>query len=125
MAEEITTTTTKRGKWAEDKALDFLKANGLRPIERNYRSSKGEIDLIMKDQNTITFIEVRYRENNRYVSAIESIDSQKCSRIIATSQHYIQCNRSATKMTCRFDVIVITGPIEKLEIEWIKNAFQA
>jgi len=125
MTRVIVSTTTERGKWAEDKALDFLEVNGLNIIERNYRSPKGEIDLIMEDNNIIVFIEVRYRANSRYVSAIESIDSQKCARVIATSQHYIQYNRTAAKMTSRFDVIVITGPVTKFEIGWIKNAFQA
>ncbi len=115
----------KHGRLAEDKALDYLKKNGLKFITRNYHAPYGEIDLIMHDKNIIVFIEVRYRVNNNFVSALESIDTRKCDRIIATCQNYQQRNLNAAKMITRFDVVIITGEINTPKIEWIKNAFQA
>lgn len=116
---------SERGKWAEDIALDYLKAKGLKLLVRNYLAPCGEIDLIMQEKKIIAFIEVRFRTNKQHVSAIESIDSRKCNRIIATSQHYLQDFRLSLKMVYRFDVVAISGQIDEPEIEWIKNAFQA
>jgi putative endonuclease len=115
----------KHGRLAEDKALDYLRNNSLKFTARNFHAPYGEIDLIMHDKNIIVFIEVRYRVNNNFVSALESIDGRKCDRIIATSQFYQQHNLNAAKMITRFDVVVITGKIKMPKIEWIKNAFQA
>ena len=116
---------TEHGKIAEDIALNYLKQNKLKYIERNFRSSFGEIDLILKDKNTLVYIEVRYRNNNNFMGALETIDRRKCERIIATSQYYQQCNRNAVNMDTRFDVVVINGDLNNPNIEWIKNAFQA
>lgn len=117
--------TYQRGQWAENIAFDYLKKRGLKPLERNFHGPGGEIDLIMQDKNVIAFVEVRFRANDHYLSALESIDTQKCARIITTSQYYLQSNRSASKQSCRFDVVIISGSTDKPEIEWIKSAFQA
>ena len=65
------------GAEAEDLACAWLQARGLRLLERNYRSRRGEIDLIMQDGEQLVFVEVRYRASNRYGSAAESITSAK------------------------------------------------
>ena len=118
-------TTLATGKFAEDLAFNYLLQLGLRPLARNYRSHRGEIDIIMQHEKTIVFIEVRYRKNDHYMSPLETISSRKCKRIIETSWHYLQSNRNATKNPCRFDVITISGDQAEPDIMWIKNAFQA
>jgi len=118
-------TTLSKGRFAEDLAFDYLLKSGLKPLARNYRCPRGEIDIIMQHDETITFIEVRYRKNDHYISTIETIDKRKCKHIIETSQHFLQANRKAAKYPCRFDVIALTGNLTKPDIEWIKNAFHA
>lgn len=115
----------QRGQWAEQIVLDYLVQEKLKLLARNFHGSRGEIDLIMLDSETIVFIEVRYRVNNNYLNALETINGKKCSRIIKTSQQYLQANRWTSKSPCRFDVITVTGDSEAPEIVWIKNAFQA
>lgn len=115
----------QRGQWAEQIALDYLVREKLKLLSRNFHGRRGEIDLIMLDNETIVFIEVRYRINNNYLHALETINEKKCSRIIKTSQQYLQANRWTTKNSCRFDVITVTGESNNPEIIWIKNAFQA
>ena len=46
-----------RGQWAEDLAAHHLESDGLQPVQRNYRCRWGEIDLIMRDQQTLVFVE--------------------------------------------------------------------
>jgi len=115
----------RRGQWAEQIVLEYLEREKLKLLSRNYHSKRGEIDLIMLEQEIIVFIEVRYRANNNYLHALESINEKKCSRIIKTSQHYLQTNHWASGKPCRFDVITVTGENYSPKIEWIKNAFQA
>ncbi len=72
----------------------------------------------MRDGNTIVFIEVRYRKNNRYGGAICSIDPRKQARIIRTAQHYLQYRSPDAQ--ARFDVIAVEG---NDDIHWVRNAF--
>ena len=118
-------TSYLRGRWAEQTALEYLLGKKLKLLEKNYRSTFGEIDLIMQDKNIILFIEVRYRSSKHFYTALESINRKKCERIIATSHQYLFENRSASQLDCRFDVVALSGPQETPMIEWIKNAFQA
>ncbi|MDQ3562755.1 MAG: YraN family protein [Pseudomonadota bacterium] len=116
--------TGARGAWAESIALRYLGARGLRLLTRNYRCLAGEIDIVMKDNDTLVFIEVRYRASTGYGSPLETINHTKQTRILKTASHYLQTHRMSTgHAPCRFDVVVVTGA--KPCTEWIKAAFQA
>ena len=69
--------TKQTGQQAEDAARRYLKAQGLSLVESNYNCTRGEIDLIMKDNSTIVFIEVRFRRNTSFGSGAESVDYHK------------------------------------------------
>jgi putative endonuclease len=107
-----------RGISAEQQAHDFLLSKGLKPICRNYRCKHGELDLIMRDQQSLVIVEVRYRKSDTFGSALESITSSKQGRIISATQHYLSTVRDDCPI--RFDVVAISG---NAEINWIKNAF--
>ena len=84
------TDSNKTGQQAEESAYHYLKTQGLVLVERNYNSPRGEIDLIMQDNNTTVFIEVRYRSNNWFGSGAESVDQHKQQKLLATAVHYLQ-----------------------------------
>ncbi len=107
-----------RGESAEQQAHDFLLSKGLKPVCRNYRCKHGELDLIMTDRQTLVIIEVRFRQTDRYGSAVESVTRSKQSRIIAATHHYLASQQADRPI--RFDVIAISG---SGKIEWIANAF--
>ena len=110
------------GKNAEQRARRYLEQQGLRLLESNYRCSRGEIDLIMQDQETLVFVEVRYRKSDTYGSAVETVTRSKQNRLVTAARHYLQQHRSNT--ACRFDVVGITGQYAA-SIKWIKDAFEA
>ena len=120
-----------RGRQAERDALRYLKKHGLCLIQRNYACYFGEIDLIMKDQGKIIFIEVRYRSKSLCGSAQETIDYKKKQKLITTANHFLQCTGDRDEHTdinasviCRFDVIAMSSGDDKtIQIDWIKNAF--
>ena len=117
-------TKTDIGKKAERLAQRYLEQNGLILVTCNYHSPRGEIDLIMREGNFLVFVEVRYRKNNKYGSAAESITREKQRRLLATASHYLQNEKLFRDSSCRFDVITVSGQYNT-QIEWIRNAFQA
>ena len=110
------------GKQHEDRALAYLEEKGLKTIERNFHSYRGEIDLIMLDNETLVFIEVRYRRNNLYGSAAESVTRKKQQHLIMASQYFLQTKKQHQARACRFDIVAITGG-QAENIDWIKNGF--
>jgi putative endonuclease len=113
------------GRTSEEAACRYLTARGLTLLERNYRSRRGEIDLIMLEKTCIVFIEVRFRSSPRYGSALESVDRRKQEKLIAAAQQYLQVHTPAAKQTARFDVITIEPDARDATITWIKDAFRA
>lgn len=112
-----------QGQIGEDLACQHLQKKGLTLVERNYRSPRGEIDLIMRDGKVLVFIEVRRRSNPNYGGAAATIDARKQAKIIATALHYLQQQPHLGKLAARFDVVAINGKTA-VEIDWIKDAFQ-
>ena len=107
-----------RGAQAEDQALEFLGAQGLKLKERNFRCRLGEIDLIMGDGSTLVFVEVRARASNAFGGACDSITARKRDKLLAAARFYM--TRSGRFPACRFDAVLI-GPGGK--IEWLRDAF--
>ncbi len=109
-----------RGQQAEKQALRYLAERGLRLLEQNYRCRRGEIDLVMRDHDTLVFVEVRFRSHSAFGGAAASIDSRKQGRLIYAARHYLQRHRQ-TESPCRFDVVAM-GPGGDNDIEWLQNA---
>ena len=109
------------GKQGQDLAEKYLKTKGLKTLERNFRSRYGEIDLIMKDKNTLVFVEVKSRRSKGFGEPLESVTSQKQEKISFIALHYLQLKKALQK-PARFDVIGIQMT-EKPKINWVKNAF--
>jgi putative endonuclease len=111
------------GQRAESYALEFLKRQGLRLIARNFRCRYGEIDLILKDQNTLVFAEVRCRTPSRFGGAAESVDLRKQSRLVLAASVYLA--RYPSDLPVRFDVLALTPCAQEFTLEWIQDAFRA
>jgi putative endonuclease len=116
--------TVQRGAWAEDLACRHLLDQGLELLTRNYRCRHGEIDLVMRDGSTISFIEVRLRSRTDFGSGAESVDARKQSRVLASAEHFLQ-RHSSLLAPCRFDVVSIRRSGNTHELEWIRDAFSA
>lgn len=112
--------------WSEDLAAAYLRCRGLTLLRKNYRCRRGEIDLVMLDssspEQTLVFVEVRYRKTSAYGAPEETITKTKQNRIIAAATHYL-ATTNALQHTTRFDVIAVTRPHYLPIIHWIKDAF--
>jgi putative endonuclease len=99
--------------------------HGLKIVAQNYHCRFGEIYLIMKDNKTLVFVEVRLRSNNKFGSAAASITPQKQQKLILTAQHYLhEYARQHGNCLCRFDAILMDRTDSK-HIDWVRNAFDA
>lgn len=119
----ITASTDKQltGLQAEARAESYLAKSGLRLVERNFLCKLGEIDLIMRDGATLVFVEVRFRKNARFGSALETVNINKQRKIVSAAQFYLRTHRTVTNPAVRFDVVGITGD----DIQWVPSAFHA
>ena len=110
----------KKGEDAEQYAASYLQNQQLKLLQQNYRCRFGEIDLIMRDNGTLVFVEVRMRTSEAFGGAAASITAAKQAKLLRTARHYIA--ELNTEPACRFDVILLSGSDGK-KVEWIKNAF--
>jgi len=106
------------GERGEQRALEFLKEQGYRIVARNYRWRGGEVDIVARDGNTLAFIEVKMRSDERFAPAEEALTPRKRERLIRTAKHYIAQYRPGIDL--RFDVVAIVGG----EVRLYKDAFE-
>ncbi|WP_251358022.1 YraN family protein [Kangiella sp. TOML190] len=106
-------------RYLQKQALDF--------VEANFHSRFGEIDLIFLDKNVephcLVFVEVRYRADNSFGSAAESVDYRKQQKLLKTAEVYLQ-QKKMTNFNARFDVVSANATKDH-KFQWYKNAFEA
>ncbi|SMC16395.1 putative endonuclease [Andreprevotia lacus DSM 23236] len=107
-----------RGQGGEDRAAEFLRAQGLKVLLRNWRCKAGELDLICQDGKTLVFVEVRQRSSGTFGGAAASITAAKRAKLWAAAQIYLQGVRPTPP--CRFDAVCIEGE----RIDWWKNCIE-
>lgn len=110
------------GNLGEQQACDYLKQQGLQLVEANFSCDIGEIDLVMQDQDTLVFVEVKYRANENLATVVEQISENQCRRIRQVAQFYLikaKYNEHLTNL--RFDVVAISG--FPYELQWLPDAF--
>jgi putative endonuclease len=113
------------GARAEQLALDHLIVNGLRCLQRNFRSRFGEIDLIMLDDDCLVFVEVRFRSRNRFSNAAMSVGLSKQRKIILTASYFLRGRKRYANAIMRFDVVAIDSAMDgQYTIQWLKDAFR-
>lgn len=111
--------TRRIGYEMEERARLFLEENGLQLIARNYQKREGEIDLIMKEGDTLVFVEVKYRKDTRFGHPFDAIDVRKQATIRKLAGRFLSEHKAYVRYTKRFDYIGILGD----KIEWINDAF--
>ncbi len=119
------TSTVARGRDYEAAAERYLRGQGLATLTRNFRLKCGEIDLIMRERDTLVFVEVRYRAAGALVSPLETITARKQQRIVRTASAFLQRRPALASLPCRFDALGLEGSVDALRFDWIKGAFSA
>ena len=111
------------GKDAERLALRHLEQQGLRLLAKNWLCTRGELDLVMLDGDTVVFVEVRYRQHAQWGGALASIDARKRQKLILAAQYFLQREPRWANSPCRFDVVTMDSATPHLN--WLRNAFDS
>ncbi|MCP4631092.1 MAG: YraN family protein [bacterium] len=112
----------KFGERSENLAVWYLKKNGYKIIEQNYRNRIGEIDIIARDKKTIVFVEVKSRRSIRFGSPKQAVTPKKQRTISMVALYYLKDTKQSDAKA-RFDVVAITSNRDEPCIEIVKNAF--
>ena len=115
----------EQGRRWERAAETLLRRRGLRLVTRNYCCRCGEIDLVMTHGPVLVFVEVRYRRNDRYGSGADSVTASKQRKIIQAARQFLARRARYGHHPCRFDVVSIGHGPGGVELDWIRNAFDA
>jgi putative endonuclease len=115
------TTRANVGARAEALAADYLARQGLALVARNFRTRHGEIDVIVRDRDTLVFVEVRLRSSAAYGGAAASITRAKRARLIKAAHAYLAT--LAREPPCRFDAILLDG-LDPARIAWERDILQ-
>lgn len=111
------------GAWGEDQAVVYLRKQGMKILERNFRTPVGEIDIIAKNKSFLAFIEVKTRRGITFGTPQEAVGQRKQRQIIRTAQWYLQ-NNNVAKLQPRFDVVaILCQSDETAQITYLMNAF--
>lgn len=115
--------TVVAGKLGEEKAIKLLKTQGYKIIGRNFRSRYGEIDIIATESNTLVFVEVKARWNNKFGMPEEAVTPRKLNSIIKTAEYYKLLNPKTPELL-RIDVVAVSVVGNSVSAKLIKNASQ-
>ncbi|NPD91882.1 YraN family protein [Xylanibacter muris] len=112
------------GHWGEDKAADYLEANGYGIVRRNWTSGHRDIDIIAHKNGTLVFIEVKTRRNNLFTEPQDAVNHRKIRSITLAANAFINSQDIDPRTQIRFDIITITGtPETGFAINHIEDAF--
>lgn len=95
----------RRGRRAEAYAALWLNAKGYRVLARQWRTSQGEVDLIARRGRLLVAVEVKTRANATL--AIEAVSPRQRRRIARAALAYLARLPDATKLSLRFDVVLV------------------
>ncbi len=107
------------GAFWEEAAAQYLQRQGVRMVARNYRCSRGEIDMIGYHLGCLCFFEVKYRKDDGFGHALESVDGRKQKTICRCADIYLYRHHIVQEQPVRFDVVAVCGT----DIRWVQNAF--
>ena len=114
-----------QGSHVEALAREFLLRQGLTPVAANANYRGGELDLVMRDGNTLVFVEVRYRSGSGFGGGAASVDANKRRKLVHAAGLFLAAHREHAKAPCRFDVIDASGDPETPAFDWLRDAFRA
>lgn len=97
--------TTKKGKEGEKLAAAYLENAGYEVLEYNYRYKRGEIDLVVKKDNLLVFVEVKSRSSSDFGNPEDAVSINKAEMVITTAENYIIEKKWDGPI--RFDIISI------------------
>jgi putative endonuclease len=111
------------GKDSESLAVRYLRKNGYKILEQNYRNKIGEIDIIAKEKGSLVFVEVKARKTHVFGNPKWAVTPKKQRKISMVALYYLKATKQ-THVKARFDVVSLSLAKDNPQIEIVKNAFE-
>lgn len=119
------------GRWGESVVATDLRKKGWTVLEAGFRCRVGEIDLIVRNERYLVFVEVKLRKNAAYGTAAEAVNYGKRQRLRMTAQEYLRlCSEhqpALLSLQPRFDIAEVYAPsgtaTKAPVVTYIENAF--
>lgn len=112
----------QRGAASETAAVRFLEQQGLTLVTKNFTLDNAEIDIIMRADERLIFVEVKYRQDETFAAVLEQISPGQCQRIRHAARVFMLQNEWDEHHTAvRFDVVALVG--QPATIHWLQDAF--
>ena len=113
----------RRGKLGEDAAKKHLQQQGLKFLTANFRSGRGEIDLVFRDGDCLAFVEVKTRSSEDWTRPAAAVDARKRRRLSQTALVYLRRLKNP-RVKFRFDIVeVLLSDGVVREIRYLPNTF--
>jgi putative endonuclease len=113
----------RHGELGERAAKRQLKRQGLKFLTANFRSPRGEIDLVMRDGDCLVFVEVKTRSSEEWTRPAAAVDRERRQRLTRAALDYLhRLQDPAVKV--RFDIVeVLLQESRVREVRHLPNAF--
>ena len=113
----------KLGRWGESVAADYLEEQGYRIVERNWRTARGEIDLVAQAGDLLLFVEVKTRRGQEAGTPEEALTRRKARKLFSLAQAYLY-QRRLEDVEWRIDLVAVEvdSAGELLRCEHVPNA---
>ena len=99
-------TTEEIGNYGERVAAAFLRRQGYKILTRNFKTTRGEIDLVCRHGDDLVFVEVKTRSAVDVVPPAEAVDARKEAALNSTAQDYLDL-LDRDDIPYRFDVVEV------------------
>ena len=97
------------GRWGEDRVVRWYRRHGFEILERNWRCSRGELDVIVRRGPVVVVCEVKTRSSNAFGTPAEAVDWQKQRRIRRLAAQWLSEQERTGTVQLRFDVAEVVG----------------
>jgi len=113
----------RHGRLGERAAKSHLKREGLKFLTANFRSERGEMDLIFRDQDCLVFVEVKTRSSEDWTRPASAVNAERRRRLTRTALDYLRLLKNPS-VKIRFDIVEVlleSGRVH--EVRHLPNTF--
>jgi putative endonuclease len=93
------------GKTGELLAETFFSEHGYTVLEKNWRHSRWEVDIIASKNNVLHFVEVKTRRTKNYGLPEEKVGNKKIKNLINAAEEYLYLHPEWKRI--QFDILSI------------------
>ena len=113
----------RRGRLGERAAKKHLRAAGLKFLTANFRSRRGEIDLVFRDADCLVFVEVKARSSEDWTRPAAAVNARKRRLLSLTALDYLKLLKQPP-IKMRFDIVEVLLEGEAVrEVRHLPNTF--